>query len=127
MISFRKGPILLSLAFVAVLGLSGCTSVASFVAQTATSLSSSTPSQVTTLAEAYQAATLVTTAADIAVNSGKLTRPQLLMVQALRGTLRTALNTLQDASNKGQSLDYAAFDAALQGWNSYATAQGIAH
>lgn len=107
------------------LALGGCTSTAEFFSNAATELSSSTPSQVTTLADAVSAATLVTNAADVAVQTGKLDRGTLIEIQALNEALHTALTVLETANSKGESLDYAAFNAALQAWDSYAVAKGI--
>ena len=107
------------------LALGGCTSTAEFFSNAATELSSSTPSQVTTLADAVSAATIVTNAADVAVQTGKLDRGTLIEIQALNEALHTALTVLETANSKGESLDYAAFNAALQAWDSYAVAKGI--
>ena len=114
-----------ALCLVAVFALSGCTTIASDVASVAQSLSSSTPSQVTTLADAVSAATLVTQAADIAVKSGKLDRATLLEVEGLNNAIHVALFNLEAANAAGQGLDFAAFNAALSAWNSYATVEGI--
>ena len=121
----RQIVIVLGVASAFVLG--GCASTAGFIAGVATEMSSSTPGQVKTLGEAYEAATLVATFADAAVLSGKLDRPTLLEIQALRGGVRTALGGLQTAQEGGKSLDYAAIDAALQAWNSYMTVKGLQH
>lgn len=107
--------------------LAGCASLAQSVSGIATSLSSSTPSQVTTLAEANQAATLVTKAVDIAVQTGKLDRGTLLELQVLNNDLHTALTSLNASNKEGNSLVYAAFNAALTAFNAYATKEGIAH
>ena len=105
--------------------LGGCTSVAEFASHAAASLSSSTPSQVATLADAVNAATLVTKAADLAVQTGKLDRPTLIEIRALNEAVHTALNALETANAQGKSLDYSAFNAALQAWDAYAVSKGI--
>lgn len=106
----------------------GCTSIASGVASIATNLSSSTPSQVTTLADAVQAADTITKLADTYVTSGvTISKAQLLQMQALSNGVHTALVALEAANSAGQSLDYAAFNAALAAYNSYATTAGIQH
>ena len=119
-----KGLVLICLL---VTPLAGCTTVASTVASIATDLSSSTSSQVTTLSEAIQAATLVTKAADTAVKTGKLDKSTLIEIRSLSNALHTALGDLEIANAQGKSLDYAAFNAALDAWNSYSTTKGIAH
>ena len=114
-------------AFVLTLGVgvSGCASTAAFLASTAASFSHNTPSQVTTLAQAVQVATLVTKAADVAVQTGKLDRPTLIEIGALSDALHSALQSLQAANSRGESLNYDAFNAALAAWNAYSTAKGI--
>lgn len=118
--------VLIGLCCAALLG--GCTSLASGVATIATSLSSSSPSQANTLAGAEQAATLLTQAADVYVNSGvKISRAQLQEILLLSDAVHTALGTLERANAAGQSLDYAAFNAALSAYQSYATNENIPH
>lgn len=108
--------------------LTGCTSIASMVSSVATSLSSSTPTQVTTLADAVQAATLVTQATDTYINSGvTISKAQLQEIAMLSDALHTALDALEAANAAGKSLDYAAFNAALEAYESYATNEGISH
>lgn len=108
--------------------LGGCASVASFVASSATSLSSATPSQVTTLAEAVQAADLVTKGVDVYITSGApITKGQLQQVQIMNNVLHGALGDLLAANAAGKSLDYAAFNAALNAYQAYATTVGISH
>lgn len=106
----------------------GCTSLASGIASVATSMSSSTPSQVTTLADAVQAADTVTKLADTYVTSGvTISKAQLVQIQALSNGVHTALVNLEAANAAHQSLVFDAFNAALAAYNSYATTQGIAH
>ena len=115
------------LCFVVASGLlvGGCASTASFVTGVATEFSQSTPSQVTTLAEAYRAAALVASAADVAVLTGRLDRSELNEVQALRASVRAAMDVLGDANAAGKSLDFAVFNGALAAWNAYALSKGI--
>jgi len=101
--------------------LAGCATVANI----ATELSSSTPAQVTTLAEALQAATLVTNAVDIYVNTANPSRAVLLQLQALNNGLHTALVNLQAANAANQSLLMASFNEALGAFRSYATSRGV--
>lgn len=118
---------LIALTLAAALGLGGCANLAAGLANVATSLSSSTPSQVTSLAEAQQAATLVTKGADAAVTSGKLNRATLLEINALSDGIHAAMGDLEAANAAGKSIDFAAFNAALSAYNSYMTANAISH
>lgn len=117
----------LLLACALIIPLAGCASLAQTASGIATSLSSATPNQVTTLAEANQAATLVTKAVDVAVQTGKLDRGTLVELQTLNNSLHTALVNINSSNAEGNSLVYAAFNAALTAFNSYATQEGIAH
>lgn len=117
----------IAIALAIIIPLSGCTSLASFTANVATELSSSTPTQVKTLADAERVATLATKAATIAVDTGKFSRAQLLQLQKLNDGLHVALVDLNAANKEGNSLVYAGFNAALDAFNAYATSQGIAH
>jgi hypothetical protein len=109
------------------LGLGGCTTLAAWVGDIAQFFSSSTPSQVSTLAAAVQADTLIATSIDTYVKTGVPSRAILLELQAIQKSLEAALSDLEAANTAGQSLDYAAFNAALAAFNSYATSQGISH
>lgn len=107
------------------LSVSGCTSLASFVAGTATSMSTQTPSQVTTLAEADLAADTIVRLARVAVDTDKLDAGTLKEMQALRQGLRDALDVLHAANDHGQSISFASFNAALQAYRAYATVKGL--
>lgn len=111
----------------ACIALAGCTSTAALIGNTVQSLSSSTPSQVTTLAEALQAATLVTNAVDIYVNTGNPSRATLNELNVLNDGLHTALGNLQTANASNQNLYIATFNEALRAFSSYATASGVTH
>jgi hypothetical protein len=100
-------------------GTSGCTSLAQFAATTATNMSSSTPAQAT------QAATLVTKAVDIAVNTGKLDRATLIELDALNEGVHAAWLNLKAANDSGHSLVFASFNAALDAFRAYATTKGV--
>ena len=115
------------LALAVVISLGGCTSLAQFAASTATNLSSSNPSQVTTLAEADLAADTLVKVTKVAVDTGKLDSGTLHELQALRGGVRTALEALHTANAAGQNVNYAAFNAALDAYNAYTTLKGINH
>jgi len=109
------------------LGLSSCTTLAQWVGDITQFFSSSTPSQVSTLADAVAADTLVTMAIDVYVNTGTPNKATLQELQKINDTLLVALRQLEAASAAGQNLDYAAFNAALATFNSFATSQGIKH
>jgi hypothetical protein len=109
------------------LGLSGCASVASGITTVVQSVSSSTPTQVTTLADAVSAATLVTQAVDVYVNTASPNKATLLELQTLNNGVHAALVSLEAANTANQSLAIAAFNAALTAFSSYATAVGVPH
>lgn len=115
----------LAIPLFAILSLTGCATVASDVASAATSLSSSTPSQVATLADADLAADTIVKLTKTAVDSGTLDAGELTEIQALRAGVRAALDTLNAANAKGQSLDFSAINAALDAYKAYATLKGI--
>lgn len=115
----------LLLVFACSTGLTGCVSVGQGLAELGASVSNETPTQVTTLAEAYQAARLITIAATTAVDTGKLNEATLLGLQNVRGAVRAALDTLNDAHMRGENLNFAAIDAALTAYRAYTTAKGI--
>lgn len=116
-----------ALAAALALSLSGCTSLAQVTANVATSLSSSTPTQVTTLAEAINAADLITNSAKVAVDTGRLDAATMKEIDTLSTAVHTALVQLEAANTAGKSLSYAAFQAALDAYLSYSTAEGISH
>lgn len=111
------------LPLILVIGLSGCSTVAQF----ATSLSSPTASQATTLAEADLAADTIVKVTKVAVDTNKLDVGELTEIQALRQGVRTALDDLHKANTAGQSVNYAAFNAALDAYNAYTTSKGISN
>lgn len=120
---------LLTIALVVAIGggNTGCTTLAQWTAGAAQSLSSSTPTQVSTYADAVLAADGVTKLADTAVNTGKLSRPVLVEIGVLSDGVHNAFVAIKAANDAGQSLDFAALNAALAAWVSYTTSQGIAH
>lgn len=118
---------LVSVAFASVLACGGCASVASFAANIGAASSSTTPTQVKTLAAAVQTATLVTKGADAAINAHHFSRPVLLEINALNDGVHTALTDLEAENAKGHNLDFAAFNAALAAYNKYMSSEGIAH
>lgn len=117
----------LPLALSAALLAPGCTTTAQLVADTAASLSSQTPSQVRTLAEALQAAKLATDAVDLYVRIGKPDRDIRNELRALNEAVHTAALSLEQDQAAGKSLTFGAFNAALDAFNAYATVKGVKH
>jgi hypothetical protein len=95
--------------------LSGCATLQA-------NLAGSTTAQVTTLAEAEQAATLVTEAADGWAVVTYMSAAQLTQIQALSSAVHAALDNLEAANAAGQSLVFASFNSALAAFNSYEAA-----
>lgn len=118
-----------ALALAALIGGSnaGCTTVAQWTADAAQSLSSSTQTQVNTLADAEIAAKGVHQLIDQAAKSGKLSRAQLTTLNTINEAVNEAMTDLESANANGQSLTYAALNEALSQWVSYSTANGISH
>lgn len=117
----------LILATLLAVSLGGCTSTAQLVASTATSLSSSTPNQASTLAEATLAADTLVKLTKVAVDTNTLDAGELTQLQALRAGVRSALDALYKANQANQSLSFAAFNAAIDAYNAYTTVKGITH
>lgn len=111
----------------AAIALAGCTTTAQVAGNIGQALSSSTPSQVSTLADAVQAATLCTNAVDLYVNASGPSRATLLELQSLNDAVHKALTDLQAANAKGQSLVFATFNEALAAFQAYSSAKGVAH
>lgn len=112
----------LFLTAIALLPLTGCKTIESDAASVAQNLSTATPTQVTTLAEAEQAVTLADTAADIYVKTGKATATQLTEIKALATGVHSSLLALESANASGKSLAFSSFNAALQGYDAYTSA-----
>lgn len=117
-----------SIALVAFLALSGCSTLglAQGTASAATSLSTITPSQVSTLAAADLAADTIVKLTIAAVDTGKLDAGTLNEIQALRSGVRTALDALHTAQAKGQSLVFASFNTSIDAYHAYTVSKGIA-
>lgn len=89
------------------------------------SLTNQTASQVTTLADAEQAATLATKAVDVYVNSTTPDRATLTELKALNDGVHAALDNLLAAQAAGGSLTFASFNAALSAFDAYADSAGV--
>jgi hypothetical protein len=120
-----KRILLVSAIMLGMVGVNSCTTVASTTASIATYLSSPSPTQATTLAEAIQGATLVTNAVDAYVNLGIADRGTLLQLQALSNGVHQALLELMQANKDKKSISYASFNAALKAFNAYTTTIGV--
>lgn len=116
---------LIAVAILTIMPLTACQSVTKGAVNVAASLSGPTPTQARTLGQAEQAATLVTRAVDAAVNTGKLSRATLLKINSLSDAVHAALGDLQAANANNQSLNFAAFNAALDAWNTYTAANAL--
>lgn len=101
------------------MSLAGCGSLISAGITAGGQAAPSVPNQVTTLAAAEQAATLITKATQAYVDSAKLTPAQLQQISADSDTLHTAITTLESQSAQGVALNFAAVNAALAAWNTY--------
>src|SRR5437868_6464777 len=104
-------------ATLAFLGAAGCADLLQTAGQIAQGQSSATPQQANTLGDAELIFQSVAGAADIAVQSGKLSKAQLQQIDSLRAQLHGALVALRQAHAAGQNLDLAAFNQALAAWN----------
>lgn len=103
----------------------GCADFAQGVSGIAQDLSTSTPAQVTTYAEATAAADLGTRTVDLVVLTGKLDTDTLSELSKLNDDVHSAWLKIKAAKDAGQSLTFAAFNAALSAYTSYRTSQGI--
>ncbi len=78
-----------------------------------------TPQEIQTLAQATNAATLVTRAAAVYVRAGNLSDAQLNQLGALNDGVQEALHKWHAAADKGNSVYAASFNAALSAFNKY--------
>lgn len=111
--------------------LSGCTDVGSGLSSVAVSLTSKTPTQAQTVAEATQAVTLVERGLDLYVQNGNPPRAVLLELQILVPAVHNALVAVQGANRTGNSAAAAAalasFNEALAALTAYQTLSGVPH
>ena len=119
--------VLIAFALCATLALGGCTTLAQGASNVNQALSSSTPQQATTLAQALQFAKLATDAVDVYVNTGNPNRATLTELNTLNEGLHAALGKLQTANMAGQSLALAVFNQAFLAFTTYETAAGVKH
>jgi len=113
------------LALILAASLAICSTGCSSVASIATQLSSATPTQVSTLADAEIAATAIRQAVDIYVKNGAPSQATLLELQTLNNGLQNALIALRAANAANQSLLIAGFNEALDAFISYSTTKGV--
>jgi uncharacterized protein YggE len=107
------------------IALGGCTTLASGISSVATSLSTASPTQVSTYADATIAADIATRTVDLAVQTGKLNKATLTELAALNDAVHAAWLDLKAANDAGKSLTFASFNAALSAFEAYRAAQGI--
>jgi predicted small secreted protein len=91
----------------------------------AASLKGPLPNQATTLSEAIQTADLATNITKATVDAVHFSRPVLQEISALNDGIHSAIVGLENANANHQALDFAAFNAAVAAYNSYAAAHGI--
>ena len=104
--------ILLALGLPATLALAAC----------ATLSTTQNSNQVSTLADAIQADTLVNQIADTWIKTGHPTADQLSQAADLSSAVHSELVTLEKAQAAGQSLTFTAFNQALQALERYEAA-----
>jgi hypothetical protein len=101
------------------IALGGCAASLETAGNIGQSVSTASPTQARTLAEALQTATLCTDAVDLYVRTGNPSRAALDELNILNDRVHSMLLDLQAANTRGQSLSFAAFNAALQAFNAY--------
>jgi protein involved in sex pheromone biosynthesis len=116
-----------SAAISAALILGGCGTTAQWTATVAQKLSSSTPTQATTLADSNIIATGVHKSITQFANSGYATAAQLHTMDDFNERLNKVMNDLNAANAANQSIYIATLNEVLKQWFSYATAEGISH
>ncbi len=125
----RKILVAAAVTFGLVLG--GCNSVGSGLSNVAVALSTKTPTQAKTVAEATQAVTLVERALDLYVQNGNPPRAVLAELQILVPAVHNALVKVEDANRAGNSAAVAAalavFNESLSALTAYQTLQGVPH
>lgn len=121
--------ILLPAALVLALTGGGCTTVASTVAAVTTSLSTASPTQAKTVAEAAQATKIIEDGLDAYVTTGHPSKAILdelnVLVPALHSTLVAAENAQSNGNSAAIAAGLAAFNEALAAVQGYETKQGV--
>jgi hypothetical protein len=119
----------LSVGLFAAVSLGGCADLASVASSVAVSVTTATSTQVTTLAEAEQAATLAEQGLDLYVTTGTPSPAVVAELKVLVPALHTVLKQAEAANAAGNSALAAAaiasFNQALAALNSYKTLQGV--
>lgn len=122
---------LLPLALACAMALGGCSTVGQALSGLVVSVTSATPSQAKTVAEATQAATLVEQSLDLYVKNGHPSPAVLQELQVLVPAVHNTLVRAQQANASGNSAltaaALAAFNEATSAANSYETLQGVPH
>lgn len=125
----RQNIFAIALALCVGIALSGCASLGVSAGQALISagqyVSSSTPAQVDNYAKAVNALTLVTLTVDGAVNLRKFDRDTLDKLDALNDICHDAFLKVKAAKDAGQSINYAALNAAIDSFRLYSASKGI--
>lgn len=107
--------IIIALSLSAAMPLAGCAGLQ-------TNLATQTSAQVTTLAAAIQATTLVNQGTDTWVKTANPSVAQLTKVQTLASAVHIELQAIEKAQAAGQSLVFTAFNQALTALQQYEAA-----
>lgn len=116
---------LFSIALLTVaLAISGCASLPQTAGQIGQSLSTASPKQAATLADALQLATIATDAATVYVQTAKPSQAIKDEMSRLNEQVHTVLANLQAANARGESLTFAVFNEAYAAFMAYAASKG---
>lgn len=117
----RLTPLIIALA----LTTGGCATVAKDVVNTVQALSSASPTQASTLADAQLAYKVAATAVDVYVTTGQPNRAVLTELLNLNEGVHNALLALEKANTNNQSILIAAFNEAYKAFTSYGVSVGV--
>jgi len=115
----------IAFALLIAVSLAGCTTVGQGLISAGQWVSSSTPTQITTYADATLAATLATKTVDALVNTVQFDRATLEEFNTLNEGVHNAWLPLKAAKDANQSLVYGGFQAALDAFNVYSVSHGV--
>lgn len=116
-------------AIAALVGLSGCQTVAEIASNVAVSTSTAGPTQAKTVGEAEQAMKLIEDGLDVYVTSGAASPAVLNELQVLVPAAHNALVKVETANRAGDNVAMAAalsvFNEALAAVHNYETSKGV--